>query len=79
MSRLKLGFGRAGENLGIQVLYMMQLSKTKVIQLFGAETGQEEYRKGKSQTSLELQSDATQVSSSEQASMANNLATENSK
>lgn len=75
MSCLKLGLGKADASLRKQVLYMMQLSITNVIQLFGAGTSQEESRKGRNQTGFESQPEAGKVSSSEQTSAAKRLAT----
>jgi hypothetical protein len=79
MSCLKSGLERTGASLGKQVLYMMQQSIIRLIQLFGAETSQEETRKGRIQAGFESQSEAEKVSSSEQASAAKKLATAISK
>jgi len=55
VSCLKPGLGKTSESLGKQVLYMMQLSKTKAVQPSGAGTSQDEPRKGRNQTGFESQ------------------------
>jgi hypothetical protein len=67
MSCLKPGLGKSDASLRKQVLYMMQLSRTKVVQFFGTGTSQTETRKGRNQAGFELQPDSGKVSSSEQA------------